>query len=100
LGKWWILALNKYYRLLRDVAPPDECVLNRELVREEFSWWYRKHAAGDTARERLEREAREARKSLSDDLSPVPGQLTVWVELARGIEPPTCGLQISFSGFA
>jgi hypothetical protein len=54
-----------------DVASSDECVLNRELVQEEFSWWYRKQASGDIARERLER---EARKSSSTDLKPVPGQ--------------------------
>jgi len=47
--------LNKYHRLLEDVALPDGRMLNRELVREGFYWWYRKCAQGDAVLEGLEK---------------------------------------------
>ncbi|MBU6432461.1 MAG: hypothetical protein KGS09_19595 [Nitrospirae bacterium] len=49
--------MNKYDRLLGDAALPDGRMLNRELVREGFCWWYRKYAPGDTVLEGLGIEA-------------------------------------------
>lgn len=63
---------DKYHRLLGDVVLPGGRVLNRELVREGFCWWYRKYAPGDTVLERLETEAREARRGLWADQNPMP----------------------------
>jgi len=62
---------DKYHRLLGDVVLPDGRLLNRELVREGFCWWYRKYAPGDTVLEGLEKEAREAKKGLWADPQPV-----------------------------
>ena len=45
--------------------------LNQELVRRGW-WWYRKYAPGDMAIEGLEKDAREARKGLWADPSPIP----------------------------
>src|ERR1700704_3717405 len=53
-------------------SPPRWHQCNHTLVKEGWCWWYRKHAAGDTVLERLETEAREARKGLWADPGPVP----------------------------
>jgi len=63
---------DKYHRLLGEVVLPDGRLLNRELVREGFCWWYRKYAPENGELERLETEAREARKGLWADSQPVP----------------------------
>ncbi len=47
------------------------------LVKDDWCWWYRKYAPGDTVLEGLE----------------CDHKLLKFMELARGIEPPTCGLQ-------
>jgi len=65
-------GLDKYKRTLGDVLLPDGMNLNQELVRQGWCWWYRKYAPGDTVQEGLEREAREAKKSLWADPQPVP----------------------------
>jgi len=63
---------DKYHRLLGEVFLPDGLLLNRELVREGFCWWYRKYAPENGELERLETEAREAKKGLWADPQPVP----------------------------
>ena len=63
--------MNKYDRLLGDVALPDGRMLNRELVWEGFCWWYRKYAPGNVELEKLESEARESRIGLWADPHPV-----------------------------
>lgn len=63
---------DKYHRLLGEIVLPDGRLLNRELVREGFCWWYRKYAPGDTVLEGLEREARDAKKGLWADPRPMP----------------------------
>ena len=66
------LGRDKYHRLLGEAVLPDGCLLNRELVREGFCWWYRKYAPEDMVLEGLEKEAREAKKGLWADPQPVP----------------------------
>ena len=51
---------------------PDGRVLNRELVKAGFAWWYRKYAPGNKALEQLEREAQEAKRGLWAEPEPVP----------------------------
>ena len=63
---------DKYKRTLGDVILPDGMNLNQELVKQGWCWWYRKYAPGDTVLERLETEAREAKKGLWTDPQPVP----------------------------
>jgi micrococcal nuclease len=46
--------------------------LNQELVKQGWWWWYRKYAPGDMVLEGLEKEPREAKKSLCADPHPVP----------------------------
>lgn len=46
--------------------------INQELVKQGWSWWYRKYAPVDTVLEGLENEAREGRKGLWADPAPIP----------------------------
>lgn len=63
---------DKYHRILGDVVLPDGRVLNRELVREGFCWWYQKYAPDDAVLAGLEQEAREAKRGFWADPSPMP----------------------------
>jgi len=58
-----VRGTDVYGRLLADVALPDGRSLNRELVRAGHAWWYRRYA-DDPELERLEAEARTARRGL------------------------------------
>ena len=63
---------DKYGRTLADVLLLDGTNVNHTLVKEGWCWWYRKYAPLDTKLEKLEREAREAKKGLWADPQPVP----------------------------
>jgi endonuclease YncB( thermonuclease family) len=54
------------------VLLPDGRSLNHELVGAGLAWWYRRYAPGDLDLERLESEAREAKRGLWADAEPVP----------------------------
>ena len=51
---------------------PDGTNVNHELVKAGWCWWCRKYAPGDTELERLEAEARDAKKGLWADPAPIP----------------------------
>ena len=51
---------------------PDGRVLNQELVKAGFAWWYRRYAPDDETLVQLEREAREAKRGLWADPDPLP----------------------------
>ena len=63
---------DKYKRTLGDVILPDGINLNQELVKDGWCWWYRKYAPLDAELEKLEKDAREAKKGLWADPQPVP----------------------------
>ena len=63
---------DKYGRTLADVLLPDGTNINHELVKDGWCWWYRKYAPQDAELERLESEAREAKKGLWVDPAPIP----------------------------
>ena len=63
---------DRYGRTIGDVILNDGRNLNRELVGEGWCWWYREYAPGDMVLEKLETEAREARKGLWKDPHPIP----------------------------
>jgi len=52
--------------------PPDGRVLNHELVKAGFAWWYRRYAPDDDTLVQLEQEARDAKRGLWVDPHPVP----------------------------
>ena len=65
-------GLDKYGRTIGDVALPGGLSLNEELVRQGMCWWYRKYAPGNVTLEKLETEARAARRGLWRKSNPMP----------------------------
>lgn len=63
---------DRYGRTIADVIMEEGRNLNQELVGEGWCWWYRKYAPGNTVLERLEAEARDAKKGLWKDPHPIP----------------------------
>jgi len=63
---------DKYGRTIADVLLPDGTNVNQALVKDGWCWWYRKYATTDVELEKLEKEAREAKKGLWIDPVPVP----------------------------
>ena len=63
---------DKYKRTLANLVLSDGTIVNQQLVKDGWCWWYRKYAPGDTVLEVLEKEAREAKKGLWVDPQPVP----------------------------
>ena len=46
--------------------------VNHRLLKDGWCWWDRKYTPGDTELEKLEKEAREAKKGLWADSAPIP----------------------------
>lgn len=63
---------DRYGRLIARVTLADGRGLSQELVRSGCAWWFRKYAPTDGELERLEGEARLARRGLWSDPNPVP----------------------------
>ncbi len=63
---------DRYGRTLADVLLSNGTNVNHELVKDGWCWWYRKYAPGDTELERLEKDARDAKRGLWVDPKPVP----------------------------
>jgi micrococcal nuclease len=62
---------DRWKRPIGEVILPHGRVLNHELVRAGFAWWFRKYAIGDTTLQSLEDEARTAKRGLWADPNPV-----------------------------
>ena len=67
-----VLARDRYDRIIGEVTLPDGKSLNLELVSADYAWWYRRYAPNDHVREKLENEARNAKRGLWVDPIPVP----------------------------
>lgn len=80
-----VLDVDKYGRTVGDVILPDGTDLNHELVRAGMCWWYRKYAPIDAVLERLETEAREAKRGLWVETNPIPPW--EWRKLGRARGP-------------
>ena len=65
------LANNSAGRTIAEVLLPDGMNFNQELVKQGGGWWYRKYAPVDAVLEKLEKEAREAKRGLWADPQPV-----------------------------
>jgi micrococcal nuclease len=63
---------DKYGRTLADVFLLDGTNINHALVKAGWCWWNRKYAPLDTELEKLEKEARNAKKGLWVDPAPIP----------------------------
>ncbi len=58
------LGQDRYGRTIADVILPDGRVLNHELVKAGFAWWYWRYTPDDETLAQLEREARRAKRGL------------------------------------
>jgi micrococcal nuclease len=65
-------GLDKYKRTLAHVLLSDGTNVNHELVKDGWCWWYRKYAPLDAELEKLEKDARDAKKGLWGDPAPIP----------------------------
>lgn len=63
---------DRYGRTIGDVRLSDGRILNHELVKDGWCWWYRKYAPKDTELEQLETEARAAGRGIWNDPAPIP----------------------------
>jgi micrococcal nuclease len=63
---------DKYGRIIADVLLADGTNVNHALVEEGRCWWSRKSAPDNAELERLELEAREAKRGLWEDPEPIP----------------------------
>jgi len=63
---------DRYGRTIGDIRLPDGRVLNRELVKAGWAWWYRQYARNDSVLEKLERDARNSHSGLWSDPYPMP----------------------------
>ena len=62
-----MMDVDKYGRIVGWVILPDGKILNRELVREGWAWWYRHYAPDNTDLKNLEAAARRNKKGLWSD---------------------------------
>jgi hypothetical protein len=67
-----LLGTDRYRRSVALVVLPDGRLLNHELVRSGFAWWFRRYAPADVALQRLEAETREAKRGLWSQPNPIP----------------------------
>lgn len=63
---------DRYGRTVGDVLTPDGRSLNQALVEAGLAWWFRQYAPDDRRLQALEAEARNARRGLWRDESPIP----------------------------
>lgn len=70
MSRWRLRA--KTGRVLAEVVLADGTNVNHELVKDGWFWWYRNYAPSDTILEGWETAAREAKRGLWDDPSPIP----------------------------
>jgi len=63
---------DRYGRDLGRVTLPNGKILNEEILTAGLAWWYWKFAPKETGFEKLEQEARKAKRGLWADKNPVP----------------------------
>src|SRR5437868_11708187 len=83
-------GLDRYGRTIAYVFLPHGTNVNHTMVKDGWCWWYRKYARTDIELERLEKQAREAKKGLWADPAPIPpwvyrkarrGQAPDWLDM-------------------
>jgi micrococcal nuclease len=65
-------GLDRYGRTIGEVFLLDGRNLNDQIVRAGLAWWFRRYAPNDRELEKLEAQAREARRGLWSDRGPMP----------------------------
>jgi micrococcal nuclease len=80
---------------MADVLLPEGTTVNHALAKEGRGWWYRKYAPLDTELERLEQQARDAKRELWADPAPIPPWVSRKVRRAWTRSCPHCILVIA-----
>ncbi len=62
---------DRYGRTVADIITPDGTILNRELVKHGYAWWYKQYAPTDTILKSLQDDARNTKVGLWSDPSPI-----------------------------
>jgi len=62
---------DRYHRTIADIQLPNGTILNNELVRAGYAWWYRRYAPNNTTLQQLETSARLNHAGLWAGLDPV-----------------------------
>ncbi len=62
----------RYGRTIGEVILPDGRVLNHEMAKAGFAWWYRRYAPDDGTLAQLEADAKAAKRGLWADPNPLP----------------------------
>jgi endonuclease YncB( thermonuclease family) len=65
-------GVDKYGRTIADVSLPDGIIVNLELVRNGWCWWYQKYAPDNVVLAELQRRARRSGLGLWADPHPLP----------------------------
>jgi endonuclease YncB( thermonuclease family) len=65
-------GLDKYGRTIGDVRLSDGMNVNREIVKAGLAWWYRRYCPDDQTLRGLEEEAKNDKRGLWRDQTPVP----------------------------
>src|SRR5215467_8063735 len=65
-------GLDKYGRTIADVSLPNGVIVNLELVRNGWCWWYQKYAPDNVVLAELQRRARRSGLGLWADAHPLP----------------------------
>ena len=63
---------DRFGRTVALVVLPDGKVLNHELVRGGWAWWFARYAPGDEKLRKLEADARAVKRGLWADARPIP----------------------------
>jgi micrococcal nuclease len=58
------MGKDRHRRTVADVFLPDNRLLNHELVKAGFAWWFKKYALDNETLRQLEADARKAHRGL------------------------------------
>ncbi len=63
---------DRYNRLVADIVLPDGRILNHEMVKNGYAWWYKQYSPHDEFLRELESEARKSKLGLWREAHPEP----------------------------
>lgn len=67
-----VVDTDRYGRTVGKVFLEDGRMLNHELVKNGFAWWYQRYAKNDVDLQRFEKEAKDSKKGLWTEETPTP----------------------------
>ncbi|HEY3442404.1 MAG TPA: thermonuclease family protein [Paludibaculum sp.] len=67
-----VFEVDRFKRQVADIILPDGKNLNQEIVKAGYAWWFVRYAKNDRVLEKLEAEAKQARRGLWSQELPTP----------------------------